>query len=192
MATSTYAKSDVFCQCEKWHDISGWEDIYQISNFLRIKSRQREIKWIDGRIRIIPDRILAINYSDRYPAVSLWKNNKGFSTRIHTIVASVFIPNPFNKSHINHINGDKQDFSIQNLEWVTPSENSQHAVKMGLFGSYDKRGENNPKAKLTAENVRYIREMIKDGAKRVELAKTFNVDTSTISDIVRKRSWSNI
>lgn len=50
----------------------------------------------------------------------------------HRLIAESFIPNPFNKAHVNHIDGDRINNEISNLEWCTPLENSQHAVKMGI------------------------------------------------------------
>lgn len=51
---------------------------------------------------------------------------------IHTLVAEHFIPNPYHRNIVNHINGNKQDNRVENLEWCTSSENSQHALKTGL------------------------------------------------------------
>lgn len=68
-----------------------------------------------------------------YPVVSLQKDGKQYIRTVHILLARTFIPNPLNKPEVNHINGDKTDFSLVNLEWVTSKENSQHAVKTGLL-----------------------------------------------------------
>ncbi|MCY8570361.1 HNH endonuclease [Bacillus haynesii] len=68
-----------------------------------------------------------------YPIVVLFKNGARFERYIHRLVALYFIPNPEDKQLVNHIDGDKHNFSIENLEWVTPKENYDHAVRTGLI-----------------------------------------------------------
>lgn len=68
-----------------------------------------------------------------YTRVFLCNNGKVFSKRVHRLVASAFIPNPKNKPQINHKNGNKEDNSVENLEWVTNSENQKH--KYSILGS---------------------------------------------------------
>jgi len=89
----------------------------------------------DGTIiNINTNRILAtcINKQTGYKMVHLWKDNKEKGDTIHRLLAIHFIPNPDNKPHVNHKNGNKQDDSIENLEWSTASENMYHAYKQGL------------------------------------------------------------
>lgn len=74
-----------------------------------------------------------------YKFVSLLVNGQPKRMRVHRLVAMAFIPNPENKPYVNHINGDKGDNNVENLEWVTPSENTIHAVKTGLMSNGRKR-----------------------------------------------------
>lgn len=74
-----------------------------------------------------------------YKFVSLLINGQAKRMRVHRLVAMAFIPNPENKPYVNHINGDKGDNNVENLEWVTPSENTIHAVKIGLMSNGRKR-----------------------------------------------------
>jgi hypothetical protein len=74
-----------------------------------------------------------------YKFVSLLINGQVKRMRVHRLVAMTFIPNPENKPYVNHINGDKGDNNVENLEWVTPSENTIHAVKTGLMSNGRKR-----------------------------------------------------
>lgn len=67
-----------------------------------------------------------------YPVLSFRKGGKLYLRTLHSIFAKAFIPNPDNKPHINHIDGDKYNCSIANLEWVTPKENIIHARSIGL------------------------------------------------------------
>lgn len=72
------------------------------------------------------------NSQVEYLQVSLWKNNKGTSFYVHRLVATHFIPNPLNLPEVNHIAGNRLNNDVSNLEWVTSSGNSYHAIKTGL------------------------------------------------------------
>lgn len=73
----------------------------------------------------------------RYLVVSFMKNKKQKHKYVHRLLAKAFIPNPENKPHINHLDGNPRNNDISNLEWVTPRENSIHAVKTGLMLTLD-------------------------------------------------------
>ena len=119
------------------------------------------------------------------------QNKKVF--KIHKAIAETFINNPENKPFVNHIDGNKLNNNINNLEWVTNQENVIHAHKMGL--THPLKGEQHRFSKLTEEDVRYIRThyIPKDetyGCKA--LAKKFNVDHSTISEIYHRKAWKHV
>lgn len=77
---------------------------------------------------------LAIDYNKQvdYPQVSLWKNNKSTTFYIHRLVAIAFIPNPNNLPEVNHIDGNRRNNHVSNLEWVDSSGNKLHAIRTGL------------------------------------------------------------
>lgn len=119
------------------------------------------------------------------------KNKKIF--KLHRAVAESFIENPDNKDFINHIDGNKLNNSLDNLEWCTPAENSQHASRLGL--SKPLRGVDSPLAKLTEEDVLYIREhyIPRDreyGARA--LGRKFNIDKNTIVNIANYKAYVNV
>lgn len=119
--------------CEIWKDIKGFEGWYQVSNF--------------GNVR----RIAPVNGSPRCKNIKPWVNSRGYSYvtlnvrckktmfRLHRLVADHFIEKQSDTyTDINHIDGNKQNNAVDNLEWCTRSENMKHAIKTGLF--YPKKG----------------------------------------------------
>lgn len=102
---------------------------------------------------------------DGYAVVGLFKNKKQRQFFIHRLIAEAFIPNPEKKPFINHKNGIKTDFSIQNLEWCTQSENQLHAYRTGLQIGYGVSGEKAGKARLTLDtNTGIFYGCLKDAA----------------------------
>nr|WP_277814256.1 HNH endonuclease signature motif containing protein [Bacillus wiedmannii] len=93
----------------------------------------------------------------RYKYVTLYKDGKQKVKEVHRLIAEAFIPNEANKPQVNHINGDKTDNSLNNLEWVTVSENIQHAFDNGLVNIKNISGEKNSQSKLKCDDVKYIR-----------------------------------
>ena len=102
-----------------------WKDIYngyQVSNLGRVKSLKRHEE------KIMTPQANRFGYLLAHFRV----NGKDKMKAVHRVVAESFIPNPDNKREINHINGDKTDNRVENLEWVTRGENLCHAYKTGL------------------------------------------------------------
>lgn len=124
---------------ENWKDMQGYEGLYQISDLGRIKSYPRVVKCKESNERIIKSRILKqYHTSNHYLFVRLSKNKKQTNYRVHRLVALNFIDNPENKPCVNHIDGNKSNNRVDNLEWCTHSENMQHAVKNGLSANWNK------------------------------------------------------
>lgn len=114
---------------EIWKDIEGYEGLYQISNFGRVKSLPKK----NGN-SYQEERILKPKNNQGYMQVNLYKNKKCKSIVIHRMVAKAFIKNEYNKREVNHIDGNKANNRVDNLEWCTPSENQKHAYRIGLKG----------------------------------------------------------
>lgn len=103
---------------------------------------------------------------------------------VHRLVAEKYIPNPNNLPQVNHIDGNKTNNSVCNLEWVSNKDNRIHALKNGLHLTGDKC----PWSKLNQEKVDFIRNNPDMSIK--ELSEMFNVSRSAISDVRFYRTWN--
>ena len=162
---------------EVWKDVEGYEGLYKISNKGRVKS----LRW-NG------ERILKAT-KNNYMCLTLTIDGKQKHHNVHVLVERAFIPNPENKSCVNHIDGNKQNNCVENLEWATYSENILHAYRTGLKDPMQnsKKGEKNGAAKFTDEQARFIREIYIHRDRNfgsTALAKKFGVSRNTIEKIV--------
>jgi len=135
---------------EVWNDIEGYEGFYQVSNFGNVKSLRRIVKQGWG-YRIIPERILNKTTNKGYQYVGLYLNGSNKTYLVHRLVANSFIENKKNKSQVNHINCDKTDNKITNLEWCTPKENMKHAKENNLIKKVSRKGYLNNRSKKVVD-----------------------------------------
>jgi hypothetical protein len=116
-------------------DVERWvaiDDVYEVSDHGRVRSVDRTVMKSDGKAYFLKGRLL-VNMNDRgYMQVSLGRG-KNQSAKIHRLVALAFIPNPENKITVNHIDGNKSNNHVSNLEWATYKENNNHAQRTGLW-----------------------------------------------------------
>lgn len=169
---------------EIWKDINGYEGYYQISN----KGNVRSLDRFDG----VHDRqgtIIKPNLKHNgYLQVGLRKHRIRKWIGIHRLVAIHFIENPDNKPQVNHIDGNKQNNNVENLEWVTAKENQNHATKIGLRDNMPK-GENHSNYGKYGEKSRSAKPVIRKDPKTGEtklykakiLAKDDGFDVTSIS-----------
>lgn len=127
-----------------WKEIKGFEGYYEVSDDGRVRGMDRYVPNGDKFIHI-PQRELKRTLrrshgaeDDGYLVVNLRKYGKAHVLNVHFLVAQAFIQNPDNKPTINHINGNKQDNRVTNLEWATYHENNTHAYQTGLHDPWGK------------------------------------------------------
>lgn len=125
---------------EEWKDIVGYNGRYKISNKGNVKTTSYK--------NTGEERILSARINCGYNRVVLYKNGKGTNKFVHRLVAEHFIPNPNNYKEVNHIDGDKLNNNIENLEWTSAKQNTTHAVitKLRILPTYkviqkDKNGK---------------------------------------------------
>lgn len=117
---------------KEWMPVNGYEGYYEISKAGKVRGVKRLVVIPTG-LRTIYSRELATRINnDGYVEVRLSKEGNTKTNFVHILLANAFIPNPKIKAEVNHINGIKTDNRIENLEWVTRSENMRHAYKHGL------------------------------------------------------------
>lgn len=122
---------------EEWRDIPGYESFYQVPNLGNVRS-----------IRFNKVRNMKSWDSHGYRAVELCINNNKYIVEVHRLVALAFIPNPENKPEVNHKDRNRSNNNVENLEWVTQSENVAHAYRNGV------------KPRLTHQNQPFQKEIL--------------------------------
>lgn len=124
-----------------------------------------------------------------YAEVSLCSKDGTLYLRVHRIVAETYIPNPENKPFVNHIDGNKLNNCVQNLEWVTHQENMEHAKNHKLIHM----GNRNARSKLTEDEVEEICMMLQYGMRNYDIAKHFEAATAaTVGGIRFGAAWKHI
>lgn len=156
------------------------DSYYDVSNLGRIRNHKT------GHIK-------ALSFDGHYYKFgydySINKNRKHGWYRVHKAVAKAFIPNPYNKPTVNHKDGIKEHNNVENLEWCTYKEQSQHSSKVLLVNC----GENSYNAKHTNKEVIEMRELFESGEKTIkELCEIYNDSYKNIRRIVKYERWKNI
>ncbi|GAG38368.1 unnamed protein product, partial [marine sediment metagenome] len=127
-----------------------------------------------------------------YLFVSLLHNGKRKTFSVHRLVLNAF--NRLRHSHeeCNHINGDKQDNCLENLEWVTHGENIRHSINV-LGVSYAQLGEKNGQSKLCSQEVHEIRRLYSTGTTSTrKLSEMFRISRRNIREIINRTAWQHV
>lgn len=165
---------------EEWRDIDGYDGKYQVSNFGQVRS-----------FKYKTPRILRAGLMQGYLGVQLCKNGTIKTCKVHRLAAQAFIPNPDNKPQVNHIDGDKTNNRVDNLEWCTGAENATHALVTGL----QKSGAKLYNAKFTDEQASEILKLYVKGSREfgsVALSKKYGVSHNSILRLIHGQSYKNV
>lgn len=165
---------------EEWRDIKGYEGRYQVSNKGRVKTVDRYKS--DGRHQ--PEAIRKTELDRHGYEFALLYNENGYKRHsVHVLVANVFIPNDDNKPQINHIDGNKINNNLNNLEWCTASENQLHARKIGLAVS--RYGDDNTSTKVPDSSIKEMRRLRNNGFTLQQLADKYSVSFGYVGRVLR-------
>lgn len=178
---------------EIWKDCIGYEGIYQISNYGRVKSVARYVYVNHGtdnyrKLREVIMQPSIIN--GKYWHVIFKVNGNIKHKTVHRLVAQHFIPNPDNLPVINHLDNNGFNNHVSNLEWTTVKGNTQHAIAIGALKL---KGEDNPMAKYDKALVLKIREMYDvDKIRICNIARQLDLPTKYIDLIVHRKRWKHV
>lgn len=180
---------------ERWLNIPGYEDIYSVSSCGRVR-RDIASKMHPNPGYIVQSHIHATGYL----YISL-NNKKCKSYRLHKLVTLAFLGDRPDDQVTNHKDGCKQNNHIINLEYVSQKENSKHAVSLGLIPSGDNfqtepykrpRGSKNGKSKLSENQVKEIRQHLKNGLSPYKIAPIYGVKSDAIYHIKKGKTWQHL
>lgn len=163
--------------------IPGWKGYYKINSRGQVLSLARG----KGNYSRLKDKLLNVrNSANGYSYYGLSRDKKTFTLPVHRLMAQTFLINddPINKVWVNHINGNKRDNSIVNLEWITPKDNKRHAVSSGL--QVYKRGEDNKNAILNNKQIEWVRKLFANGYNKSNICEIMGVSRTLIHAIIDK------
>lgn len=168
---------------EQWKPYPKYKDHYEISDRGRVRRTKSIARGKKGYV------LANVDKGDGYLVVALSKNSQTKTHLVHRLVAETFLPNPENKPHVNHIDRNRGNNCVENLEWATASENVQHSHTCipNL-----KAGSRNNNSKLTEDAVTDIRKMYSEGFRQKDIAEKYGVKRNTVWDIVNRKSWTHI
>ena len=174
---------------EVWKDIKGYEGLYQVSNLGRVRSLDREVKCRTSSSGVSKRKGYILKpgiASNGYLMVALYNNKVQKCRTMHSLIAEAFIPNPDMLPCVNHKNGNRTDNRLENLEWVTYSENNYHAVrKLGRTSPWKgKFGKDNPHSKPVIQ-LSKDGKIIAEYESAKDAARKLNTSQGRISDCCR-------
>lgn len=170
---------------ERWRPVIGFEGLYEVSNFGRVRSVSRWVSIGNGK-RLSEGKIIAQSLKAGYPTVCLCNCGIERHRSVHRILAEAFIAG--SGEVVRHLDGDKLNCVEENLSWGSYAENEADKRNHGrsVFG------ESHARAKLTIEKVRQIRMMHERGITQLSIAKSIGVGRGAVGCVIRGETWGHV
>lgn len=186
---------------EVWKDINDFPN-YQVSNFGRIKSKERFTRVGIRNVRYVlrKEKVLKpLKITNGYLGIRLYNGENVKTFKIHRLVANHFIPNPKNYPQVNHIDGDKTNNMISNLEWCTNEYNMKHSYNIGLRDKEKLRknmsiigknlkGKKGHHIRKVVQIDKHNNKVIKKWNSIIEASKEMNISNTAIQNVCVNRS----
>lgn len=172
-----------------WKSIKGFEGFYEVSNDGLIKSLDREVPYriVGLKMKIKGKMLTPVKDGYGYPFVVLQKYGYKKTKKVHQLVAETFIEKPGIEYQVNHIDGNKENNFVGNLEYVTPKENTIHAIN--VLGKVRAK-ETHWKHKITLFQVEEMRRLYKTGKySQKDLAEKYGIHRGHLSKICNNKAW---
>ncbi|WP_296936504.1 NUMOD4 motif-containing HNH endonuclease [uncultured Marinobacter sp.] len=169
---------------ELWKDVVGYEDRFLISNYGRVFGKASKKILVLGTNKN-GYKVLSTRIGGRKGEYKCF--------RVHRLVAEAFLDNPDNLRQVNHIDGNKINNRVENLEWISNQGNIRHALDIGLITP--RKGEELTNSVLTDEDVRFIREHYTPRHPeygRNALARRFGIAGATITRVHQGKAWRHV
>jgi hypothetical protein len=167
----------------EWRGVRNFEGVYEVSD-------DGQVKRVAPGPRTYPGKILTPRPSKKgYLRVVLCWHGSQRDVFIHVLVAEAFLKRIVDHNQVNHLDGNKANNHVSNLEWTTPKGNMTHARLAGLWNPHQHAGEHNGNAKLTVSDVLTIRTSVEPSTL---LAKKFGVTTTSIDYIRNGDGWADV
>ena len=189
---------------EKYLPILGYEGLYEVSNYGNIRSLDKlqdfplftsgGTKKQEIISRLVKGKQMKTTLANNgYLVVGLYKDKKPYQKLVHRLVAETFIENPDNKLTVNHIDSNKQNNMVDNLEWATQKENVMHCIKKGVKCTMCKSKYCN-NTKIDKEKILAAIEYRNQNMTYEKIGELLGENRKTISNIINKKShkWINI
>ncbi|ENC2022838.1 HNH endonuclease [Escherichia albertii] len=145
-----------------------------------------------GRVRNIHHHILKPSkHRDGYLHAKLCDNGISRNIFVHRLVATAFLPTAKNKPEVDHLDGDKRNNTVGNLEWVDRQENMKRVARNGRLTFPDNRGEKNGMAKITEAIAREIK-TLGDSVSQTELGRRYGISRRAVGMIISGARWPHV
>ena len=176
---------------EQWKPVIGYEGLYEVSIYGRVRRTSNGGNWPAGHFMTLQKWPPVFNKKNatRYWHVNLSKDNKRRGFYIHRLVMAAFVGTCPDGYQTHHKDGNGQNNRLENLEYVTRSQNMKYKYQMARHSHV---GSKNPCARLTEKSVKQIRERYANGETQCVIAKAFGVSQVMVSRIILRKSWAHV